>query len=84
MNDRNMAQTNSTEVQIAIIIEGVKNIESKVTSIDLRLRSDYVTNDKLQLTIEKVLRLEKLIYGSIGIMLTSIVLAIMSLIIRKP
>lgn len=79
-----MAQTNSTEVQIAIIIEGVKNIESKVTSIDLRLRSDYVTNDKLQLTIEKVLRLEKLIYGSIGIMLTSIVLAIMSLIIRKP
>lgn len=74
----------SDEVQIAVMAEGIKNIETKVNSIDARLRDDYVTNDKLLLTVEKVSRLEKLIYGCIGIMMTSIILAIMSLIIRRP
>ena len=78
----NMKKEASDEVQMAVMAEGIKNIETKVNSIDMRLRDDYVTNDKLLLTVEKVARLEKWIYGCIGVVMTSISLAIISLVIK--
>lgn len=77
-----MNREESDEVRIAVMAEGIRNIEQKVNSIDARLRDDYVTNDKLLLTIEKVSRLEKLIYGCITIVMTSLVIGIMSIVIK--
>lgn len=72
----------SDGIRIAVMAEGIRNIEQKVNSIDARLRDDYVTNDKLLLTVEKVSRLEKLIYGCITIVMTSLVIGIMSIVIK--
>lgn len=73
----------SDETQLAVMAGSIKTIEEKVTNIDKQLRSDYVSNDKHQLTVEKVSRLEKVVYGFIGVILTAVAVALMAIVLKK-
>lgn len=69
--------------QIAVMANSIQNIEEKVNSIDIRLKSDYATKEGQQILAEKVTRLEKLVYGVMGLVGLTITGAVMNLIIAK-
>ena len=71
-----MTKLQTNETQLAVIVEKVNNIEHKVTNIENKLERDYVTQDQFQ-------PVRNIVYGLVGLILLSVVGALLTLILSK-
>lgn len=60
---------------IALLQQDIGYIKEKVASIDLKLEKDYVTREEFE-------PIKRIVYGMVGIIMTSVLLAIILLVIR--
>lgn len=77
-----MTKQQSDDTKIALIGQSVVNIESTVNQISRKLENDYVTNDKLALTNDRLLRISQIVYGVIGLILTAVVGAALTFLVN--
>jgi hypothetical protein len=61
----------------------IQYIQIDVREIKESLRSDYATKEELMRVEDRVALLQKLVYGFVGLILTTVVVALISLVIRK-
>ena len=77
----------SQNVQIAVIAEKIDNIESVVADIKKKLEVSYVTKEeflaKMTIVEGKYDPIQKIVYGMVTLILTSVVGALLMLVIRK-
>lgn len=69
-------ETVSNEIQLAVIVERTKNIETRVVNIESNLQKDYVTQDQFD-------PIKRIVYGLVGVLLASFAVALASLVLRK-
>lgn len=65
----------SIETKVAVIDEKIDNITEGVKQINTKLEKDYVTNDRFE-------PVRNIVYGLVFIILTSVIAAILSVIIN--
>jgi hypothetical protein len=74
------------ETKVAVIVEKVTNIESKLNKIEVRLDSEFVTRGEMGARValleNNIVLLQKIVYGIVAIVLTGVVGAILSLVLR--
>lgn len=68
-----------TKVTLDYIQRDINDIKTDIKD----LKGQYVTQDTLALTKDKVERLEKIVYGVIALILSAVVVAVMALVIKK-
>lgn len=73
-----MAPKVSNEVQIALINQSLKNIESKVNNMDTKLDSNFITKDEFEAKFSPV---RNVVYGMVGIILLAVVTALVALVV---
>jgi len=73
----------SSDIELAVMAEQIKNIDHNVGEVKSLLEKNYVTKDELALTKDKVDRLEKIIYGIIMAILLAVVGAGMTLLLNN-
>lgn len=61
------------EFSIAIVESDIRTIKSTVNKISKKLDENYVTKDELRITQIQLELLQKLVYGVVGIILTTVV-----------
>lgn len=65
------------DTKLAVVIEKVSNIEVKITKMETRLDSEYVTrgemNARVALLENNITLLQRIVYGVVGLILTSVV-----------
>lgn len=66
----------SDRTDLAVIKEQVSTIRGDVKDIKTKLELDYVTKDQFE-------PIKRLVYGLVGLILTAVVVAILSLILKK-
>ncbi len=69
-------KNDTDKVSIAVMANQVSNIQSDVRDIKGRLEKDYVTQDQFD-------PIKRLVYGVVGLVLASVVLAVLALIITR-
>ena len=67
------SRTDSLETKVAVIASTVLATQEDVVEIKRSLQAQYVTIDKHALVVDKVDRLEKIIYGLILAVLTGLI-----------
>lgn len=72
------------QVDMVKINNKLDNIEKIALENREMLRKEYVTKDELALRDQKIELLQKIVYGVVGLILTGVVGAIISLVIIKP
>lgn len=68
---------NNDQMDIAVIAERVANIDKKVDEINIKLDAHYVTKDEFE-------PIRMLVYGMAGLILTGVVIALISLVLKIP
>jgi Flp pilus assembly protein TadD len=68
--------TASMQTQIAVIATKVESIENKVDEIGIKLEGHYVTKEEFD-------PVKKIIYGVVGLILTSVVGALLALVVLR-
>lgn len=81
MTDKTYTQD---QVDMVKINNKLDNIEKIALENREMLRKEYVTKDELALRDQKIELLQKIVYGVVGLILTGVVGAIISLVIIKP
>lgn len=71
-----MRTTNGIETKVAVIMEKMTNIESKVTSIEEKLEGHYVTKEEFD-------PVKRIVYGLVSLLLSAIIVALVALVIKK-
>jgi len=66
---------NQMAIDQAVILNKITNIESRVTSIEKKLDSDYVTRDQF-------VPYRSIVGGLVGLALTAVAVAIVNLVIK--
>ena len=74
-----MSESKSNEV----IISELKALQKQVDRIEGKLDKDYVTQDELKLRDERISLLQKIVYGVVGLILTTVALGIVNLVITR-
>jgi len=64
------------DVQIGIIIEKLQRIEADITSINTKLEKHYVTSEEFK-------PIKAIVYGMVGLILSSVIIALITLVISK-
>lgn len=64
------------ETQIAVIATKVEAIEQSVQNIEEKLEGHYVTKEEFD-------PIKRLVYGVVGLILTSVVVAVLTIVIKK-
>jgi hypothetical protein len=67
---------NGKKVSLDRLDEKVNNIKETVTKIDIRLEKDYITKDEFD-------PIKKIVYGTVAILLTGVIVALLALVIRR-
>lgn len=67
---------NNDAVDLAVMAERIKNIQSMVADINSRLNSNYVTREEFQ-------PVRNVTFGLVGLILTGVVVAILTMIIKR-
>jgi hypothetical protein len=75
MNASTMKESND-KVDIAVMAERIRNIQQTVANIEALLASKYVTRDEFN-------PVRNVAFGIVGIILTAVAIAIISLVIKK-
>lgn len=85
--------TPNIETQLAVVVEKVTNIEKKIMKMESRLEEEFVTRGELNAQIglidannqalgETVNLLKRIVYGIIGIIITTVVGVALNTIIK--
>lgn len=74
-------QKETLSIKMAVMAEQINNINEKVTTIDLKLDKNYVTVDKMQSLVDRIDRIEKLVYGVVAVVGSAVILAIIKLVL---
>jgi hypothetical protein len=71
-------QTNGVETKVAVAELGtdVKYLKEKIDNIDRKLDAQYVTQDEFD-------PIRKLVYGIVGLILTAVVGALISVVVNR-
>ncbi len=72
---KTMAKT-TVATQLAVLTEQVRSIDETVRDIKKKIESDYVTQDQFN-------PVKSIVYGLVGLLLTSVVGALLGLVILK-
>lgn len=75
-NQERQSQQDSIETSIAVILTKVEYIETEVKEIKKKLESEYVTQDEFD-------PIRRVVYGMVGLVLLSVLGAIVALVLRK-
>lgn len=71
----------SMETKMAVMASQLNTISNKVDAIDLKLDKNYITADKMQSYVDRIERLEKLVYGVVAVIGIALVGAVIRLVI---
>jgi hypothetical protein len=69
-------QGNGVETKIAVVQTDVTYLKEKIDTIDRKLDAQYVTQDEFD-------PIRKLVYGIVGLILTAVVGALISVVVNK-
>jgi tetrahydromethanopterin S-methyltransferase subunit G len=78
-----MTEKRNGGATLAVALNDICTIKDDVKEIKERLEGEYVTVDKLQLHADRLARVEKIVYGVVGILLTAIILALVKLVVLQ-
>ena len=80
-----MARKTYTQEQLDLVKINNKldNIEKIAKENRDLLKNEYVTKDELALRDQKLELLQKIVYGVVGLILTAVVGAVVSLVVKK-
>jgi hypothetical protein len=71
------------DLAIAVAVNDILTIKEDVREIKSKLEGEYVTKDKLELHADRLSRIEKIVYGLVGLLLTAVVLALVRLVVLQ-
>jgi hypothetical protein len=69
------------DAQIAVLIERTENIEKKVDAIGEQMNSSYVTKDKFDAICARLSFVERILFGTVGVIGTSVLVALLKLVV---
>lgn len=69
------------DVDFAVMATDLKTVKDTVANISRKLDAEYVTKDELALRDQKIELLQKIVYGVVGLILTAVVGAVVSLVL---
>lgn len=84
-------RSNQIDIQLVaqkldFVVSELSELKASNTSehrdIQVTISSSYVTNEKFQRLLDQVDMLKKIVYGCVGIILTSVVVALVSIVVR--
>lgn len=65
----------------AILVE-LDNLNDKYASLDRKLNANFASKDELAALRQRVSMLEKIVYGAVGVILLSVLGALVALVVR--
>lgn len=71
-----MNTTDSLETQIAVVIEQVGGVRRDITVLSEKIDSNYVTKTEFE-------PVQKLVYGLVGLVLTTVMGALLLLVVKQ-
>lgn len=71
-----MNSTDSIETQIAVVIEQVGGVRRDITALSDKIDNNYVTKTEFE-------PVQKLVYGLVGLVLTTVVGALLLLVVKQ-
>ena len=79
-----MASRSQQNTELAVIANDISYIKLDVADIKVTLNKNYVTSDRHAILIDRVSRLEKIVYFTVGIFGAALLTAIANFFINSP
>lgn len=70
-----MPNNNSSDTKIALIQQDISYMKDKLDNVDLKISTHYVSRDEFE-------PIKKIVYGMVGLILTAVVGALISLVLK--
>ena len=78
-----MTTTKNDEIKLAVIQTDITYIKEKLTTIDTKVSSSYVSKEEYSSTLRRLNLLEKVVYGAIALILLAVGGAIVSSVVSR-
>ena len=83
MVNNKTTRTPREDTQIAVMANDLKYVVKSVDDLSHKIDNSYVTKDAFGVATERLSRLEKVVYGAVGLILITVLGGLMTLILRR-